>query len=228
MTEVSVIISAHKDRGFLDECIQSVLAQKFSLPYQIILSSDGNSELKSYADKYGIEFVLSGKGNHSTALNHAVSVAEGEWIKEVHDDDLLTPNSLQSLWDARGGDIVYANARNLIKGVGRAYRSPRMVDLSTFYPKMTNPIHGGTLMFRRDTFLRIGGFDPKLEYAEEYEFYFNLLSKGCTFRYCDSVVAVYRVHRDRQTQSFTPAIQRQIKHYIEKKYEGYLHESIAH
>ena len=227
--DISVIISAHRDRGYLDQCIQSVLAQSFNRPYQVILSSDGNSELKSYADKYGIEFVLSEKGNHSTALNHAVSVAEGEWIKEVHDDDLLTPNSLQSLWDSRGGDIVYGNAKHLRVGrVPYVYRSTRAVNLKSFLPVMTNPVHGSTIMFKRDVFIAVGGFDPTLEYAEEYEFYFNLLSRGYKFKYCDNTVAVYRIHEQRQSKSFTTAIQRQIKYYIEKKYEGYLHESITH
>ena len=227
--DISVIISAHRNRGYLDQCIQSVLAQSFNRQYQVVLSSDGNSELESYAVKYGIDFVLSEKGNHSTALNHAVSMAGGEWIKEVHDDDLLTPNSLQSLWDARGGDIVYGNAKHLRDGrVPYIYKSARVVSLNSFLPVMTNPVHGSTIMFKRDVFIAVGGFDPALEYAEEYEFYFNLLSHGYKFKYCNNTVAVYRIHGQRQSISFTLSIQKQVKNYIEKKYEGYLHEGITH
>ena len=92
MYNVSVIISAHKDRGWLDNAIKSTLGQR--LPdYEVILSSDGNEDLRVYAEKYGIKFSLSPKKNHCAALNNAVRMAQGTWIKEVHDDDELMPDT---------------------------------------------------------------------------------------------------------------------------------------
>ena len=222
--DVTVIISAYKDRGYLDECIKSVLGQSFARPYQIILSSDGNGELSSFATKYGLDFVLSEKMNHSTALNNAIKASRGVWIKEVHDDDLLTKDSLRNLWDAKGaGDIVYGNAEHVRNGRSfRTHKSPQSVNIKSFLPVMTNPVHGGTLFFKRDVFLAVGGLDPNMQYAEEYEFYFNLLSHGYIFEYCDSVVALYRVHNEQQTRYFTTPIVNQTRQYIQNKYRAYL------
>ena len=221
---ITVVVSAHRDRGYLDDCIKSVLGQSFPYPFQILLSSDGNGDLASYASKYSIDFILSDKGGHSRALNNAVKAARGAWIKEVHDDDLLTKDCLWNLWEARGaGDIVYGDAEHVRNGRSfHTHKSPQSVDIRSFLPVMTNPVHGATLLFKRDVFLKIGGFDPNLEYAEEYEFYFNLLSHGYVFEYCDSVVALYRVHAGQQTRSFSAPLIARTRRYIESKYETYL------
>src|SRR5512133_1397245 len=150
---ISVIISAYKDRGWLDDCINSVKRQTFK-DYEVILSSDGNEELRQYADKNHIIFSLSPKGNHSSALNNAVQFASGEWIKEVHDDDLLTENCLTDLWNARGSyDLVYANAVNFRDDEHfKPYRSPMCITLNHLMPLITCPLHAATWMVRTDVF----------------------------------------------------------------------------
>jgi glycosyltransferase involved in cell wall biosynthesis len=224
MNDITVIVSAHKDRGYLDECIESVLNQKFSGNYDIILSSDGDGSLYSFALKYNLQFTCSIKHNHSLAFNNAVKGSDSRWIKEVHDDDLLKPNCLQDLWDARAdGDIVYGNAINVKDGeIILRHFSPPIVSIKTFLPIMSNTVHGGTLLLNRDVFLKVGGFDTNLNYAEEYEFYINLLSKGYKFSYCNKTLVQYRLHPDQQTSYFSNAINRQTKAYIENKYSDYL------
>src|SRR5512133_3088728 len=186
---ISVIISAYKDRGWLDDCINSVKRQTFK-DYEVILSSDGNEELRQYADKNHFIFSLSPKGNHSSALNNAVRVASGEWIKEVHDDDLITENCLTDLWNARGDyDLIYANAVNFagLNEDMKPYKSPAGITLKDLLPVITCPIHAASWMVRTDVFRKVGGFDVNVDCSEEYEFYINLLTKGHRFRYCNSI-----------------------------------------
>jgi len=221
MPKITVIVSAYKDRGFLDEAILSAKNQTFD-DYEIILSSDGNWGLKDFAEKYGIGFCCSEKGNHSSALNNAVEMASGEWIKECHDDDLLTPNCLIDLYEGRGGVLVYANAINeYTKDSTEArrlyYISNPNVTLENLLPLFVGQLHAATFMFRKDAFQNVGGFDPNIGYAEEYEFYINLLKHGYTFTYVPETVALYRLHGDQITFK-DKSLRGKMAEYITKKH----------
>jgi glycosyltransferase involved in cell wall biosynthesis len=217
---ISVIVSAYKDRGYLDDAIVSALRQSFQ-DYEIILSSDGDPTLAKYAEKYKIDFLLSPKGNHSTALNNAVRYASGEWIKELHDDDLLTENCLTDLWNARGDyDLIHASAINF-EGkdvVIKRYKAPEDITLKSLLPIIHCPVHAATIMFKRQVFLDCGGFDPNINCSEEYDFYLNLLTKGYRFGTCKSIVAWYRIHGEQVTTGYTKEKRAEVIDYLKKKY----------
>ena len=229
MSKITVIISAHKERGFLESAIRSAMTQTFT-DYEIILSSDGNPDLKRYATKYGLKFCLTEKKSHSSALNHAVKIASGEWIKEVHDDDLLEPNCLKDLYNGRAeADLIYANATNFTLHSPTilkiwTHRPPVTITLIDLLPVTRCLINGATIFYKRDAFLKVGGFDPDLHYSEEYEFYLNLLTHGYKFKYVNSFVARYRVHHDQQSTSLNQQ-QREMNMHIVKKLRGYIEET---
>ena len=111
MPKITVIITAWKDRGWINDAIISAKDQTFK-DYDIIFVSDGNPDLKVYADNHDIQFYLVPKSSYCYAVNYAVYVARGKWIKILHDDDLLHPNCLRDLYDARGdSDLVYEIGR---------------------------------------------------------------------------------------------------------------------
>jgi len=219
--KVSLIISAYKDRGYLDDCIKSAINQNFK-DYEIILSSDGNPKLSVFAEKYNILFVVTPKKNHSSALNNAVSKAKGQWIKELHDDDLLTVNCLHDSFAWKGDcDLIYANAVNFTGNSESVYKSPSKVDLVDLLPCVTNPINSSTIFYKRDVFLKVGGFDTKLEYTEDYDFYLNLLTKGYKIGFINSIVSWYRLHSDQQTSHYDDKKRIEIRNYLIKKYKLY-------
>jgi glycosyltransferase involved in cell wall biosynthesis len=51
--KITIIVSAYTDRGWLDKAILSAINQDYP-DKEVILSSDGNWQLKDYADKYRI------------------------------------------------------------------------------------------------------------------------------------------------------------------------------
>ena len=74
--KVSIIITVVRDRGWLEEAIQSALNQDYT-DYEVILASDGNPEMKKYADKWGLEFSLSNGNRFSVNFNKAAKIAKG-------------------------------------------------------------------------------------------------------------------------------------------------------
>lgn len=219
--DISVIIPCVEDRGYLDEAILSAKNQTFTGTYEIILASDGNASLKSIAENHGILFSLADKKNLSKNFNTAVRNANGEFIKVLADDDLLTPNSLEDLYKAIGdSSLVYANSINFLGDSTSVFKSQHPINGKEYYLSGRNRIHGGTIMYRKDDFLELGGYDENINCAEEYDYYLNLLAHGKTFVYTDSEVYKYRKHGG---QKHKKNRQGRIKdlHYIRSKYRKY-------
>jgi glycosyltransferase involved in cell wall biosynthesis len=228
MPEISIIITAYKDRGWIDDAILSAKNQTFK-DYDILFASDGNPELEEYATRHGIPFYLSPKGNYSTLVNNAVRQVSGTWLKILHDDDLLTPNCLEDLYNARGEcDLVYANAicfSGNDKETATQFCPPESVTFRTLLPIITNPVNFEAELIKKETFLNIGGFDPFLGYAEDYELLLNLLTNNYKIRYCDSYVVWYR-HHDRQITGNEPEMRSRERDYLISKYMNVIVNSI--
>jgi len=220
MPKITVIVTAYRDRGWIPDAINSAINQTFD-DYDIIFCSDGNKALKIYAEQFEIPFILAEKGNYSTAVNYAMQFAKGEWIKILHDDDLLVSTCLDDLYKARGNaDMVYGNAicfNDDDFGSAVQYKPPADVSFKKLLPITVCPVNFEAELFRRDMFIDIGGFDTNLGYAEDYDFILNLLSKGYKAKYCDCDVVWYR-HHERQITGNEPEMRQRERDYLIKKY----------
>jgi len=221
--KVSIIIPANRDRGYLDDAILSAINQNFNGDdYEIILASDGNLELKKYADEYGIRFSLAPQKNLALNQNTAMRIAEGEFIKGLAEDDLLDPDCLKNLYNAIGDyALVYANALNFkMDGSCTLSKPPQPFDLRKLWESKSSFIHGGTTMFRKDAFWAVGGRDESINTSEDMDFYLNLLSHGYEFTYCDKIVYNYRIHGEQKSNQ-NIAYRKKVKDYIYEKYKPY-------
>ena len=175
---VSVIIPFNKDRGYLAEAIASVHAQ--TEPCELV-TVEGNCSL-------------------GTNFNAGVQSAKGEFIMVLAEDDYLLPNAVKDLHEAieaQGVDFICANARlfgerdMLVKSqLPRNYR----------VLAEENSIHGGTVMYRRQVLIEVGGMDTKLSNAEEYELHLRLLKRGYRLGYVDKLVHMNRYHADNKSR----------------------------
>jgi glycosyltransferase involved in cell wall biosynthesis len=221
MPKISVIITAYQDRGFMDEVIQSAMNQTFK-DYEIIIASDGNADIKKYADKYGLKFVLNSKQNHSALINEALKECSGEWFKVIDDDDLISDNSLTDLWEGKGdADLVYGNAMNFSGMDKQLYKSGDNLTLKSFLPIGTNTVHWVTVMKKKSAVLAVGGFDVNVNYANDYDLYLNLFTHGYKFKYIDKTIGWYRLHPFQMSKLNTYYICDE-REYLKKKYKDFI------
>ena len=210
--KVSVVIPVYNARGYLDECIASALAQTHP-DTEIVAVDDGSTDgsgeiLDGYADR--ISVYHKPNGGTATALNHARARMTGDWFKWLSADDLLRPHAVEALASeaSRLGKraercILYAS-HDFVDEEGRAVDG--LVNVSENWNHLS-PVRRGavlldhfygngiTSMFHRSVFDRCGGFDERIGFDEDYEFWLRCcLVHGCEMRYVDSVVASYRVH----------------------------------
>jgi len=182
MVDVSVIIPYHQDRGYLFDAIESYEAQEFIGTSELILSHNPTF-------------------SQGQNINAGLKNANGKYIKILHDDDLLTPNCLQDLFDKaeqEQADVVFADARNFHSDGGVSFEeewilTSKFNNISLDSLLESNFIHGGTTIYRTDMLKESGGYDESLWSVEEYEFHLRCLHRGYKFVYLPKVVFNYRI-----------------------------------
>lgn len=176
--KATVIIPYKEDRGWLEQAIDSVPAD-----VQLLISQ--------------------GDGTWPQNFNKALPMAKGEFIKYLHDDDMLTPNCIDDsirTFQQTGCDFIHGNAIQF-----------RGAEKSKYYPPIKYPtvrdlvkrntVHSATLMYHRSVFERVGSFDEELMTCEEFEFTLRCLARGMRIGYCDSFLAYYRLHDKQKTNT---------------------------
>ena len=173
----SIIIPYNKDRGYLQQAIDSVYNQTYKGEIELITSHSDN----------GVSY----------NINRGIEIATGEYIKFFAEDDLLTPNCIKdSVKAIEGFDFIHGKAFNFHEtNLNRNNTHTPRIHIPTLEDMLkVNILHGGTLFYRADVFKRFGLFNESLWTGEEYDYNLMLLSKGAKIGYIDKVVFNYRLH----------------------------------
>lgn len=178
---ISVVIPVYNaPENFLDECINSILNQTYQ-NFEICLADDASPKpyikplLKGYMAKDKRIKVIFRKenGNISAATNSALSIATGEFIALVDNDDTLTPNAL------------YENVLALNKNINLdfIYSDEDKLDLegNRCLPHFKADWSPDTLLsinyithfavLRKSIVEQIGGFRTKTDGAQDYDMF---------------------------------------------------------
>lgn len=177
--KITIIIPYKVDRGWLKDAIASVPKS-----VQLLLGK--------------------GDGNWPQNFNKMLPQADGDLIKFLHEDDMLTPNAIEMYIKAFSSptfndiDFAHGNAYELFM---HSSREPKLYIPKTKLPTLSNllvknTIHSASLIYRREVFDKIGGFNesPKVYSFEEYEFNLRCLQGGCNIGYINVPLAYYRRH----------------------------------
>lgn len=105
MPEISVIIPVYNTSAYLQECVDSVLAQTFQ-DFEIIIVDDASTDnslalcRKLYGNNSKVTIIHHEKnGTVGAARNTGLMVARGKYIAFIDSDDLYMPNALACLWE---------------------------------------------------------------------------------------------------------------------------------
>ncbi|MEE1321984.1 MAG: glycosyltransferase [Acutalibacteraceae bacterium] len=103
---VSIIVPVYNAEQFLDDCIGSLLRQTIDKnTIEIILLNDGSVDnsaqiCRKYSEKYSfIKYVEKENTGVSNTRNMGIKMASGKYILFLDSDDMLTPESVESLAD---------------------------------------------------------------------------------------------------------------------------------
>lgn len=100
---ISIIVPVFNVEAYLEDCIESILDQKFS-DFELILVNDGSTdESGSICDNYAkndkrVKVVHKSNGGVSSARNTGINVAQGNYIGFVDSDDRIKENMYKRLY----------------------------------------------------------------------------------------------------------------------------------
>jgi len=195
ISDVTVIIPYKVDRGWLKDAINSVPSE-----VQLLVSQ--------------------GEGNWPENFNKALPQATGKYIKYLHEDDMLTVNCIEdSIKAINDADFIHGNAIEITEATGKKMNwicSNASPTIETMLIK--NTIHSATLMYRRDIFEKIGGFDETLNTAEEFEFNMRCLKAGFKIGYSNSFLAYYRRHPQQKIRTVSKKDKDNERELVKNKY----------
>ena len=105
--EISIIVPVYKVERYLNECIDSILAQTFT-DFELILVDDGSPDGcpalcdAAAAKDSRIRVIHKPNGGVSSARNAGLDTVRGNWIGFVDSDDSIDPSYYEKLHQAAG------------------------------------------------------------------------------------------------------------------------------
>ena len=217
---VSVIICTRNgwSRGFLDDTLQSLLAQ--SRPAQEILliddaSSDGTAAYVRQAYPQVTVLPNAGKGL-AAARNTGVAAVRSAWVAFIDDDDIWRPEKLaEQLSQAQASEtpdaVVWASQIATLRsdaGAPAPWATPRQF---ASWPAclLGSPIQPSGVLLSKKLLSRMGPFNEQIQEGAAYDYWIRCLSAGMSIRYSTNILLHYRQHHPQMT---APA--RKLEHFL--------------
>lgn len=187
--KVSIVIPVYNGSDFLDEAIQSALAQTYE-NIEIVVVNDGSNDggaTERIALGYGdrIRYFSKPNGGVASALNYAIQVMTGDFLSWLSHDDLYSREKIQRniealsalAEDERARTIIYSNYSVFSADPAKAIEvSLKGVQpqLFRYWLTIENGLHGCTLLIPKSAFQQCGVFNEELRTTQDYDLWFRM------------------------------------------------------
>lgn len=209
---VSVVIPAFNSERFLGEALASVSAQTYA-PVETIVVDDGSSDGTAEIARThpGVTLLEQENSGPSAARNRGFDASRGEFIAFHDSDDVMTPDKLavqvghmlanpsigcvlveQELLVEEGAELPFWAEGTKVKTMMPS-RPPELEDEPLVHPM--------TMVVRRETFERVGGFDESMRAAEDLDWMLRAAEEGIEITRLSGVLLRRRVHAASLTQN---------------------------
>ncbi|GIQ58566.1 glycosyl transferase [Flavobacterium collinsii] len=179
---VSIIVPAYNQDQYLEEALQSVLNQSYQ-NWECIIVNDGSSDTTEEIAKQWVvkdnrfNYYYKKNGGVSSARNLGILNSSGKYILPLDADDKLGDDYISLVINEFQVDdslcLVYTDA-SFFGTRNELWHLP-VFDFKNLL--LSNCIYCSAI-FKKEDFLRVGGYDEKFKYGnEDWEFWINLLSK---------------------------------------------------
>ena len=203
---VSIIVPCYKQAEFLDECLESVLAQTYKNLECIVVydgSPDNTEEIMSFWIKKDERFIYLKKqnGGLAAARNSGILRSKGMFILPLDADDKISENYIEQAVDA----ILVSETHKLV--YGRAFKfgyenEEWKLETYSFEKLKFNNMIYCTALFRKSDWEKIGGYDESgLLGWEDWDFWISLLKHGGEVIYIHDIIFYYRIKEESMIKS---------------------------
>ena len=197
---VSVIIPCRNGAAYLAQAIASA---RLEGAHEIIVVDDGSEDASADIAESADAVLLHRQPpmGAAAARNAGIAMATGGYIGFLDADDLWTQGSLACRLSALKHDPGAAAAYGHV----RHFYSPELDAASRaaiVCPSGAQPVRlPGSILFRREVFTRIGGFDETLKIGEMFDFIAKFGEAGFAAVCLADVVLARRLHARNMTRA---------------------------
>jgi len=211
---VSLIIPAYNQANYTLACIQSIVQNTSTIPYEIILMDDKSPEEDARNLKYFVEGITFISNEENLGFlrncNKGADLAKGKYILFLNNDTNVQPNWLNSLVELIESDesigmvgsrLVYPDGRQqeaggIIWNDASGWNFGRLDDPMKpeyNYVKEVDYISGAAIMIRKSLWTEIGGFDERYvpAYYEDTDLAFEVRAHGYKVMYQPKSIVIH-------------------------------------
>ena len=208
--KVSVIIPVYNGGNYINEAIDSALAQTYDNT-EIIVVNDGSDDndkteniVLSYGDK--VTYIKKENGGSSSALNCGIKNMTGEYFSWLSHDDLYEPERTQKMVEQIDRTIekqVIICGSSLIDDKGKSIFHPLREVVGTLdsyelfiqFQKGVK-INGCGILIPKHIIDEVGFFDERLTYVNDADYWYRLAIYGCNFTFIPDKLVKTRMHSE--------------------------------
>jgi len=197
---VSVIIPVYNGEKYLAEAIESVLAQTYR-PIEIIIIDDGSTDgSANIAKRYTppVRYYFQPNSGLSAAQNQGIHLTHGSFVAYLDSDDIWVQYKLTQQMNAFDAN---ANSNlDMVFGHVEQFLSPELKEKSETIPGHAEEImpgySTGTMLIKRDVFLRVGLFDTQWRVGDFIDWYSKAIEQGLKSLMLPDVLMKRRIHEN--------------------------------
>lgn len=185
---------------WLREAVESVFAQTEPL-WELVSVDDGSTDTFTAAELDGYDLqdprfndCRKPHGGCAAALNWGLGKCRSELVARMDSDDRMMPERLAKQraymlahpeCDVLGSQMSWSNQSGVTS-------HPATVDIGVL-SRLDFALNHPTIMYRRDTIVKAGGYDETLKAVEDFDLWLRLARAGAVIRNMPDVLLHYRV-----------------------------------
>jgi glycosyltransferase involved in cell wall biosynthesis len=208
---VSVVIPCYNHAHFLAQAIESVLTQTYS-SFEVVVVNDGSTDnTAEVVRRYSAaQYVYQENAGLSGARNTGLLHSRGEFLVFLDADDRLLPHALETginSMRAHPESAFVSGHCRVIDSSGAILPSPKQHRVE--HEHYLELLHGGTyiwcpatVMYRRQVFDFVHGFDSALNQVADYDLYLRI-TRDFPVHSHNHVIAEYRQHRSNMSRDIS-------------------------
>ena len=226
--KVTVVIPCYNDGKYLQDAVNSILAQTFT-DFKIIIIDDGSTDeytnrvLQNF-DSHKISVISKENGGVSSARNLGISKTNSKYILVLDADDYFDKFFLEK--------AVSILEKSEDIGVVTCYYKP--FDIPIWQESKTKKVKGGTIkdfllgskaignsLFRRECWEETGGYDENLVAEEDWEFWINVAKRNWKIYSIPEVLFYHRYTNKSLHKKHYKTRDQRFKYIVEKHKDVY-------
>ncbi|MCX6666453.1 MAG: glycosyltransferase [Euryarchaeota archaeon] len=189
---ISVIITVKNEAKNISYLLDSLLVQE--RPFEVIVvdahSTDGTRDIaQDYASRYNEIHCISYDQTRGESRNYGVKLAKGEVVAFTDGSCIANPFWLKEIRNKilEGYDVIAGNTvRFGFKGFSNVGRVEVLLNGGDASFPTCN------IAYRKEVFMKIGGFDPWFKEAEDVDINYRALDSGTRFVYDENAI-IYHI-----------------------------------